>query len=140
MKQENAANRPAQNSLSRREFLAASAALVAVVAFDGEIALAQARDSGSLSAASFEDARRRAIDLVARMTLEEAVGQMGNNSPALPHLNLARYNYWTEALHGVVAPGPITSFPSQLRLAVRGIPIWFIESILRFPTKRALIT
>ncbi len=103
--------------LSRREFLAASAALVAVAAFDSR-AMADPADGegGSITGEAFEQARRRASALVDRMTVEEVVGQAGNVTPALPHLGLKRYNYWTEGLHGVVVNGPITSFPQPIAL------------------------
>lgn len=107
----------APDSLSRREFLAASAAFAAVAAFDSHaVAYPQAARAGSISSDAFEHARQRASELVDRMTLEEVVGQVGNNAPALPHLGLKRYNYWTEGLHGVKVNGPITSFPQPIAL------------------------
>jgi hypothetical protein len=40
----------------------------------------------------------RAHDLVARLTLEEKVGQMGSAADAVPRLHVPAYNYWNEAL------------------------------------------
>jgi beta-glucosidase len=109
--------RSASGSLSRRDFLAASAALAATFALNGyAIADSPSNEAGAVSNDVIGRARQRASDLVQRMTLEEAVGQMGNNSPALPQLGLQRYDYWTEALHGVVVGGPITSFPQPIAL------------------------
>ena len=113
--------KPVQDALpvgiSRRDFLAASAAVAAAAVFDPRaIAALPAAASGPASNEAFENARRRASQLVDRMTLEEVVGQAGNNAPALPHLGVKRYDYWTEALHGVLVDGPITSFPQPIAL------------------------
>ncbi len=43
----------------------------------------------------------RANDLLSRMTLEEKVSQMMNDSPAIPRLNIPACNWWNESLHGV---------------------------------------
>jgi len=59
---------------------------------------------------------RRAADLVARMTLEEKVLQMQSTAPAIPHLGVPAYNWWNEALHGVVQ-GRATVFPQAIGLA-----------------------
>jgi len=102
---------------SRRDFLATTLALIAAAALDGiGIAQAPATGEGQISASAFEVARSRASAFVERMTLEEVVGQLGNNAPALPRLGLSRYNYWTESLHGVAVGGPITSFPQPIAL------------------------
>ncbi|MCL2089236.1 MAG: glycoside hydrolase family 3 C-terminal domain-containing protein [Oscillospiraceae bacterium] len=63
---------------------------------------------------SFEE---RAVDLVSRMTLIEKSGQMLNNAPAIPRLNIPRYDYWGEALHGIARQGAATSFPSPFSMA-----------------------
>ena len=60
----------------------------------------------------FEVARKRAAAKVARMTLEEKVSQFGDHPPAIPRLNIRAFNYYSsEALHGLIHDGPITSFP-----------------------------
>lgn len=63
---------------------------------------------------SFEE---RAADLVARMTLEEKIGQMMNDAPAIPRLNIPAYEWWNEALHGVARAGSATVFPQAIGLA-----------------------
>ena len=63
---------------------------------------------------SFEE---RAADLVARMTLEEKVSQLGNNAPAIPRLGVPAYEWWNEALHGVARAGAATVFPQAIGLA-----------------------
>lgn len=103
--------------LSRRNFLTASATLIAAVALERHAFAAPLPGEGSsISDDVFDHARQRASELVGRMTAEEVVGQLGNNSLALPKLGIERYDYWTEALHGVNANGPITSFPQPIAL------------------------
>ena len=62
-------------------------------------------------------AEARAADLVARMTLEEKASQMQNVAPAIPRLNVPKYDWWNEALHGVARAGLATSFPQAIGLA-----------------------
>ena len=102
---------------SRRDFLVASMASVALATFD-RYALADINpgDSHNLSDTSLEHASQRAAELVNRMTLEEVTQQLVHHAPALPTLSVARYNYWSEALHGVNVDGPITSFPQPIAL------------------------
>lgn len=105
------------NALSRRDFIATSAAIVAAVALNPNAMSGADEDArGQISNDTLVDARLRASALVQKMTLEEVVGQMGNGAPAIPRLELRRYEYWTEALHGIDADGPITSFPQPIAL------------------------
>src|SRR6185437_1741591 len=53
---------------------------------------------------------QRAADLVGRMTLAEKATQMQNNSAAIPRLNVPAYQWWSEALHGVINEG-VTEYP-----------------------------
>jgi beta-glucosidase len=62
-------------------------------------------------------AEQRAADLVHRMTLEEKVSQLVNQSRAIPRLNVPDYDWWSEALHGVANNGGITTFPEPVGLA-----------------------
>jgi beta-glucosidase len=59
---------------------------------------------------------QRAADLVHRMTLEEKATQMQNNSAAVPRLNIPAYQWWSEALHGVINQG-VTEYPEPIGLA-----------------------
>jgi len=59
---------------------------------------------------------QRAADLVHRMTAEEKVTQLVNQARAIPRLNVPAYDWWSEALHGVVASG-VTEFPEPIGLA-----------------------
>ncbi len=61
---------------------------------------------------------QRVADLVGRMTLEEKASQMMNHASAIPRLNVPEYDWWNEALHGVLAPNqPATVFPEPIGLA-----------------------
>jgi len=61
---------------------------------------------------------RRVDDLVRRMTLEEKASQMVNHARAIPRLGVVDYNWWSEALHGVLSPtGAVTVFPEPIGLA-----------------------
>ena len=64
-----------------------------------------------------EEYRRRAHELVGRMTLEEKVSQMVHDAPAIPRLGVPAYNWWNEALHGVARAGTATVFPQAIGLA-----------------------
>jgi beta-glucosidase len=61
-------------------------------------------------------AEQRAADLVHRMTVEEKVTQLVNQSRAVPRLNIPAYDWWSEALHGVQRPG-VTEYPEPVGLA-----------------------
>ena len=59
---------------------------------------------------------QRATDLVRRMTLAEKATQMQNNSAAVPRLKIPAYQWWSEALHGVINEG-VTEYPEPIGLA-----------------------
>ena len=46
-----------------------------------------------------EEAKRRAKELVAQMTVEEKASQLRYDAPAIPRLNVPAYNWWNEGLH-----------------------------------------
>ncbi|MFD2726902.1 glycoside hydrolase family 3 C-terminal domain-containing protein [Hyunsoonleella rubra] len=60
---------------------------------------------------------KKAKELVALMTLEEKVGQMSYESPAIERLGIPEYNWWNECLHGVGRAGKATVFPQAIGLA-----------------------
>ncbi len=60
---------------------------------------------------------KRVEDLIARMTLEEKVGQLLYNAEAIPRLNVPQYNWWNECLHGVARNGRATVFPQAIGMA-----------------------
>jgi beta-glucosidase len=59
---------------------------------------------------------QRAKDLVRRMTVEEKVTQLVNQSRAIPRLNVTAYDWWSEASHGIATQGT-TEFPNPVGLA-----------------------
>ncbi|MGH9685981.1 MAG: glycoside hydrolase family 3 C-terminal domain-containing protein [Candidatus Acidiferrales bacterium] len=61
-------------------------------------------------------AQERAADLVHRMTLPEKASQLVNQARAIPRLGVPAYNWWSEALHGVMVNGT-TEFPEPIGLA-----------------------
>ena len=58
----------------------------------------------------------RVQDLISRLTLEEKADQMMNGTPEIKRLNIAPYDYWNEALHGVGRSGAATVFPQAIGL------------------------
>lgn len=64
-----------------------------------------------------ETARRRAKELVSRMTLEEKASQLKYDAPAIPRLGVPAYNWWNEGLHGVARAGVATMFPQAIGTA-----------------------
>jgi beta-glucosidase len=92
-----------------RAFVALAAFLIA------SRLLAQSSEQPAYLNASLP-AERRAADLVHRMTVEEKVTQLTNQSRAIPRLNVPAYNWWSEALHGVASSGT-TEFPEPVGLA-----------------------
>jgi beta-glucosidase len=58
----------------------------------------------------------RVADLVGRMTLDEKVGQLVTDAPAIPRLGVPAYHWWSEALHGVARAGTATVFPQAIAM------------------------
>lgn len=128
MKEQDSNSRP---GVSRREFLTL-AGCGAAIAFTGwplaQLAAAEplqqtgaatgsSVDIGPIAMEHFEAARKRAAGIIAKMTLAEKISQFGNRAPAIPRLNLPAFNYYaSEALHGLIHPGPVTSFPLPLAM------------------------
>ena len=63
------------------------------------------------------DFMARAKELVSKMTIEEKIGQMRYDAPAIPRLNIPAYNWWNECLHGVARQGCATVFPQAIGMA-----------------------
>ncbi len=59
--------------------------------------------------------RERLSDMISLMTIEEKINQLTNLTDSIPRLGIPEYNYWSEALHGVLISGA-TSFPQCVAL------------------------
>jgi len=59
--------------------------------------------------------KERLSDLISLMTVDEKIKQLTNESDSIPRLGIPEYNYWSEALHGVLESGA-TSFPQCVAL------------------------
>ncbi len=64
-----------------------------------------------------EEAKRRAKELVSKMTVEEKASQLKFDAPAIDRLGIPAYNWWNEALHGVARAGTATMFPQAIGMA-----------------------
>ncbi|HPC36962.1 MAG TPA: glycoside hydrolase family 3 C-terminal domain-containing protein [Candidatus Marinimicrobia bacterium] len=73
--------------------------------------------------------KERLSDLIGLMTVDEKIKQLTNQSDAIPRLGVPRYNYWSEALHGVLISGA-TSFPQAVALGAT----WDPELVYRVAT------
>lgn len=59
----------------------------------------------------------RAKDLLSRLTLEEKASLMFDQSPAIPRLGIKKFNWWSEALHGLANNDNVTVFPEPVGMA-----------------------
>lgn len=66
---------------------------------------------------SHEEALLKAKEIVSQMTLQEKASQLTYNSAPIDRLNIKRYNWWNEALHGVARTGTATVFPQAIGMA-----------------------
>jgi beta-glucosidase len=60
---------------------------------------------------------QRVDALISRMTLEQKVDQMRDHAPAIPALDVPKYDWWNEGLHGVAFAGTATNFPQVIGMA-----------------------
>src|SRR3984893_11946879 len=91
--------------------------LTGVLLFGSALQNAFAQDSANLPYMNPQlSPEQRATDLVRRMTLAEKASQMQNNSAAVPRLKVPAYQWWSEALHGVINEG-VTEYPEPVGLA-----------------------
>jgi beta-glucosidase len=59
--------------------------------------------------------KERLSDLIGLMTVDEKIKQLTNQTDAIPRLGIPAYNYWSEALHGVLT-SRATSFPQAVAM------------------------
>src|SRR5438132_809408 len=62
-------------------------------------------------------AEERAKDLVSRLTVEEKASLLFDQSPAIPRLGIKKFNWWSEALHGLANNDNVTVFPEPVGMA-----------------------
>ncbi|HRI80159.1 MAG TPA: glycoside hydrolase family 3 C-terminal domain-containing protein [Cyclobacteriaceae bacterium] len=60
---------------------------------------------------------QRAQDLIGRLTLEEKALLMQDQSPAIPRFGIRKFNWWSEALHGLANNNDVTVFPEPVGMA-----------------------
>lgn len=61
--------------------------------------------------------KKRAEDLISRLTLEEKAALMCDQSDAIPRLGIKKFNWWSEALHGYANNDNVTVFPEPIGMA-----------------------
>lgn len=66
---------------------------------------------------SHEYALEKAKELVGKMTLQEKAEQLTYKAAPVERLNISRYTWWNEGLHGVARAGTATVFPQAIGLA-----------------------
>jgi beta-glucosidase len=59
----------------------------------------------------------RAKDLIGRLSLEEKAKLMCDQSEAIPRLGIKKFNWWSEALHGLANNEKVTVFPEPVGMA-----------------------
>src|ERR1035437_1611639 len=59
----------------------------------------------------------RANDLISRLTLSEKATLMCDISDAIPRLGIKKFNWWSEALHGLANNNNVTVFPEPVGMA-----------------------
>ncbi|MRR19027.1 glycoside hydrolase family 3 protein [bacterium] len=59
----------------------------------------------------------RAKDLISRLTLTEKATLMCDVSEAIPRLGIKKFNWWSEALHGLANNENVTVFPQPVGMA-----------------------
>ncbi|XP_021751056.1 beta-xylosidase/alpha-L-arabinofuranosidase 2-like [Chenopodium quinoa] len=75
-------------------------------------------DTGNASLSSFgfcdtsKTLEARVADLVGRLTLPEKIGYLISGAASVSRLGIPKYEWWSEALHGVSYTGPGTRFSS----------------------------
>lgn len=63
------------------------------------------------------DVKSRVYDLVKRMTLQEKIANLGNGAAGATRLGVPKYQWWSEALHGVSYVGPGVHFTNSVPAA-----------------------
>ena len=84
--------------------------------------------TGSLRAQQFPfqdtslPVEQRVDDLIGRLSLEEKLGFLEHQNPAVERLGIKPYSWWNEALHGIARNGVATVYPMPIALAATFYP------------------
>jgi len=78
----------------------------------------------------------RAKDLIFRLTLSEKATLMCDISDAVPRLGIKKFNWWSEALHGLANNGNVTVFPEPIGMAASFDDSLVYRISMQFPMKR----
>jgi beta-glucosidase len=72
---------------------------------------------GGITSERFEEAKKHAAGIVAKLTLPEKISQLGCYAPGIERVGIPAFDYYAnEALHGLNNSGPVTCFPLPLAL------------------------
>jgi beta-glucosidase len=63
-----------------------------------------------------EQMTKLAHEIISKMTLDEKISQLMNETPGIPRLGILPYDWWSEGLHGVGRDGRATVFPQPICL------------------------
>ncbi|MBX2945085.1 MAG: glycoside hydrolase family 3 C-terminal domain-containing protein [Cyclobacteriaceae bacterium] len=97
--------------------------LLARFVYNTLLAIALVFGSGAVIAQRFPfqdpalTSEQRAKDLITRLTLEEKAALMCDVSDAIPRLGIKKFNWWSEALHGLANNNDVTVFPEPIGMA-----------------------
>lgn len=70
-----------------------------------------------------KEVKKRAEALVEQMTIDEMIGQLRFDAPAIDRVGIPAYNWWNEGVHGVARAGTATVFPQAIGMAAA----WDVE-------------
>jgi beta-glucosidase len=83
-------------------------------------------EAGEVFRDTSRPADERVADLLSRLTLDEKISQLVNDSPAIERLGIPAYDWWSECLHGVARAGRATVFPQAI-----GLGATFDEALIK---------
>lgn len=88
----------------------------------GALAAARAEEPAPLFRNPDAPLEDRVRDLLGRLTIEEKVSQIEQQSPAIARLGLGPFTWWSEGGHGVARAGRATVFPQVIAMAATWDP------------------
>ena len=84
---------------------------------EGDFAAGEHVLSFDESASRRDAARRRAEEIVSKMSPREMLAELMMDAPGVPRLGVPPYHWWGEGLHGVARSGLATVFPQSMASA-----------------------